>query len=217
MRYLIVLLGLLPLHASAQRWRVQLSGGLVTSVNLTFKRVQYANNFSWDGAGHFGARDYSAGLSLMRCDTNYEYGIGVQMLPVHFKDVKNINNGNYSHQTYIADPAYPITAIYNYGQYRKKGYVFGGVNAGIVVSSGRVTENFSDINLLSDLTIYYTGGFGYTIGMQMGYRRHVDRFDFGIQFMANYMRLTVRHGTSPEQHSFSLAYLPMQLYLGYRL
>lgn len=203
----------IPGIAWAQKWRLQISGGISTPTELTHERVDIGK-VPVVSLLDLGEVRLMGGVAAFRTDSAFEYGISVQMLPVVFYKGGEIDNTSAVYHTYLGNALLPVTAVFNYTHHKKRNIAFIGVNAGPVFSQGKTTQNFSELNAKSDLTIYYNSGSGFTVGAQLGYRHNLKRFNYGFQLQANYMRLKLTHGTNPEQFTFNVMFFPIQLYAG---
>lgn len=213
-RFFFVLIILsIPEMSWAQKWRLQANGGISTPTELTHKQV-VIGHVPIDGLLDLGKVVLTGGVAAFRSDSAFEYGISLQMLSVVFYRAIEINNTSAVYHTYLGNPLFPVTAVFNYTHHKNRDNAFIGFNAGAVFSRGKTTENFSDLNAESDLTIYYNSGSGFTVGTQLGYRHNFRRFNYGFQLQANYMRLKLTHGTNSEQFTFNVMYFPIQLYAG---
>lgn len=70
--------------------------------------------------------------------------------------------------------------------------------------------------LRNEFTLFFNNATGYTIGAQLGYRYDTGKADVGFQLQANYVRLSLTHGSEDRYYSFNIVYLPVMLYAGYR-
>jgi hypothetical protein len=195
---------------------MEMSGGAVVSINPMSKTANCAAH-NGSIAGQHGPIDGMGGLSLSHIDSAWEFGLSMQILPLHFTNPGIYNGEGRVHDSYLGKPAIPVTAMVNYGRHREKSYGYFGANAGIVFSRGRVTENFSKIDYLSEFTVCYNNGLGYTFGVQSGYRWQIGAVDLGFQIQLRYTHLSLTHGTSPEKFAFTVISFPMQFCVGYRI
>jgi hypothetical protein len=221
MKCILFGLFILPCFSYAQHWRIEGNGGIAVpamSKELsTVRRPPYTStqNRPVEIPTDIDAISAMVGLKLMRRDSSSEYGLGVSMMPIHFKEWRP-GSTSYNH-AYIARPAIPITAFYNYCPRRRRTYAFVGLNAGIIIARGRDAVDAGMLNANDKFTVYFNDGVGYTFGGQLGVRRALGHFDAGLQLQMNYAYLSLTQGTSRDQYSLNLFYFPVLLFVGYSL
>ena len=228
LRSLIVAILFFPGLCHAQHWRVEASGGIaIPHVPGGDKRVPhkgpYLSKAPFDIPTGQPVVKATGGLRLMRRDSSVEYGIGVQSLILKFKGRSEVDTIQrpYGHgipveqYTYLARPAIPVTAFFNYCHHRSKAHAFIGLSAGVVFAQGREMKDVSELLYYEDFDIYFQDATGYTIGGQLGFRRTLGKFDLGMELAANFVHLPLKQGTSNTSYVYNLVYFPVKGYVGY--
>jgi hypothetical protein len=234
----LLLLLLLPTLSHAQdtiqamhapRWRVELSGGIafpqiIGDDKKVHKHLPYPNSAPYYIPTGTSIPQFISGLKVMRRDSSFEYGLGVQALNLKFRGPWG---GDTSHVTsapayaidqdvYLARPAIPLTAFFNYHHHINKAYAFVGLSAGCVFAQGRETKDVGAMVFPEVYDIYFRNGVGYVIGGQLGFRCELGHhFDVGAEVSANYVHLPLKQGTSELSYTYNLFYFPVKGYLGY--
>jgi hypothetical protein len=231
----VLLLLLVPSLCQAQklpRWRVEASAGIFAPqvlggsivlppylVNGGYM-VPHSNNMIWTDV--FVLKPIG-GIRIMRQDSNFEYGVGVQALTIKFNGPESIDTNVYTNEpyvaveqhTYIARPAIPITAFFNFGDHWRKLYALVGLNAGIVLARGKDMQDANTLTDYHNFDIYFHDCLGYQIGGQIGFRRSYGKTDIGLELAANWAHLPLTQGTSNYRYNCNVLYFPVKGYLGY--
>ena len=212
----------------APHWRVELSGGI--AFPQTFgddKKVPhhkpYPNSAPFYIPTGTSFPQAIGGLKLMRQDSSFEYGLGVQALNLKFRGgwsgdtsmVTSAPSFTITQNVYLARPAIPLTAFFNYHHHLSKAYAFVGLSAGCVFAQGRETKDVNDMVFPEEYDIYFRNGVGFVIGGQLGFRKSLGNFDLGMEVAANYMHLPLKQGTSETPFVYNLFYFPVKGYVGY--
>lgn len=236
MRNLIsVLLIALPFASNAQYWRVQASGGIATlgilgGAQQVHIGVRVPGGYYYPSyvSGHIpdGKTVFPAfGLALMRRVGNFEIGLQAETTSPRRVDKGSIErtstSGTTTHTPYritghVGRPVVPMTAFYNYYPGPKKGNGFVGLHAGIAYAAGRDQADFDLMPAVQVVDIYYHDAWGFTGGVQLGYRKEIGPMDLGFMLQLKYMHFNLKHGTEEKSYRTQLLVLPAQLYAGYR-
>jgi hypothetical protein len=223
-RILLCLIMLIPVWCPAQHWRIEASGGIAKpSVVGERKRIPPADSNAIHGLPFIntpqGVWGSTASLKVMRRDSVIEYGLGVCVLPLKGGGAYEYHNGIdtflVTQEVYLAKPAFPVIAFFNYYHQLRKTYAYLGLHAGVVFTSGKATRDASLLADSMDHTIYFQNSTGYIVGTQIGVRRCFGRVDAGIEVTGSWLHLALEQGISRTRYSYDILSFPMQLSIGY--
>ncbi len=228
LRCLLLYICALPAVCNAQHWRIEGSAGVAVPhlMNVRSKLLPRSLYNAMTLPDIYIERSLIrpiAGLRLMRRDSAYEYGVGVQSMVIKYSgyrwvDTGNGNNGKslaVNQFVYLARPALPVTAFFNYTHQRRSSHAFIGLNAGIILAQGRQMKDFNELKTYENFEIYFQNGLGYTLGGQIGFRRVFGAVDVGLELSANYVHLPLRQGSSNRSFDYNLLYFPVKGFIGY--